>query len=64
MQTLPSSHANVLFVWVQPPLASQPSLVHALPSSHCAAVPTQTPPWQVSTDVHAEPSLHGALLLA
>jgi hypothetical protein len=58
---LPSSQSTVLFMWVQPAAAAQPSSVQGLPSSQSgAAPPTHTPPWHWSPEVQALPSLHDA----
>jgi hypothetical protein len=64
VQALPSLHATVLLVWVQPVDGLQPSSVQGLPSSQLGpAPPTQLPPAQVSPVVHALPSLQAAVLL-
>src|SRR4051812_47250791 len=64
VQPLPSSHGAELFVVVQPPSASQLSLVHGLPSSQVgAAPPTQVPPAQWSLVVQSLPSSHDTVLL-
>jgi hypothetical protein len=43
---------------VQPKIASQLSVVQALPSLQASGVPeAQTPPWQASTPLHTLPSL-------
>src|SRR5439155_21998801 len=58
VQASPSSQGSVLFVWVQPLVGSQPSVVQALLSSQLGgAPPTQLPPLQVSLVVQASPSL-------
>ncbi len=57
VQALLSLHAAVLFVCVHAILASQASLVQALPSSQFgAAPPLHTPPLQTSPTVQALPS--------
>jgi hypothetical protein len=47
----------------QPKMASQASVVHALPSLQSSAVPAvQDPPWQVSLPLQTLPSLHAVPL--
>ena len=63
VQALPSSHPPAAAMWVQPPLASQLSVVQALLSLQpCAAPPAHLPLLQASFWLHALPSSHGALL--
>ena len=53
----------VLALKVHPSAASQPSLVHGLPSLHCkTAPPLHNPPLHTSPVVHALPSEHGSAL--
>jgi len=61
LQTLLSSHAAVLLVWVQPLAGSHESFVQELLSLQLTVVPPPHVPfaWQVSPVVHALPSLHG-----
>ena len=60
VQPLPSSHGALLFTCVQPLVASQPSVVHALPSLQSMltliALPEQLPPPQMSPEVQGFPS--------
>ena len=61
--TLQSMSGQFVVCW-HPPLASQVSVVQAMPSSQLrAGPPTHPPPLQVSFVVHGLPSLQGALLL-
>jgi hypothetical protein len=61
---LPSSQAALLAVYLQPFVASQPSVVHRLSSLHTgAAPPAQTPPLHTSPVVQALPSLQDCVLL-
>ncbi len=53
MHVAPSPSA----VWTHPPVESQESTVHALPSSHLLPVPPHLPLAQTSLVVHALPSL-------
>ena len=59
VQTLPSSQGNEFAVCTQPPVKSQASLVHVLPSSQAWVLPTHAPDWHVSLMVQALPSSHG-----
>ncbi len=56
VQALPSLHAAVLLLWVQPSLASQASFVHGLLSSQLTTDPLQVPVVQTSLAVQAVPS--------
>ena len=59
VQALPSLQGKVFAALVQPPLASQVSVVQGLPSSQGAGLPaTQMPSLQASTVVHTLPSSH------
>src|SRR5690349_21819801 len=50
-------HPQALVFTVQPPAVSlQPSMVHAMPSSHTRAVPPQAPPVHLSPVVQIFPS--------
>jgi len=61
VQTLPSLQEAVLLLWVQPLAALQLSSVQTLPSSQLIVWPLmQEPPWQVSPEVQALPSLQTA----
>src|SRR5438067_710322 len=63
VQAFPSSHAAVLGVMTQSPVAgSQESSVQTLPSSQCRGWPMHLPPPQASPVVQALPSSHGAVL--
>ncbi len=64
LQALPSSQGKVLFVNAHWPVALlQVSLVHELPSLHCAALPgTHVLFTQPSPTVQALPSVHGEAL--
>ena len=63
VQTFPSSHGAVLFVWTQPVAGAHESSVQRLPSSQSGgAPPTQVPPEHVSFVVQASPSSHGIVL--
>ena len=63
VQALPSLHALVLFVCLQPVAGSHASSVQGLPSSQFGAtLPTHAPSAQTSTVVQALPSLQGAVL--
>src|SRR5262245_40691289 len=54
----PSLHGAVLLLKTQPVAASHESSVHGLPSLHTSGVPAlHVPFWQVSTPLHAFPSL-------
>ena len=57
VQALPSAQAPLVWACTQPPLASQPSLVHGLPSSQLMILPTQLSPTQTSPLVQSSPSL-------
>src|SRR6185369_576328 len=60
---LPSLHGAVLLAYWQPLAGLQVSSVQTLPSLQLRGdAPTQVPPAQVSTRVHALLSLHGAVL--
>src|SRR5439155_949837 len=61
VHALPSLHeAPVFGVCVHPCCGSQPSFVQASPSSQLTGEPVQMPAAQVSSWVHALPSLHAA----
>lgn len=64
LQASPSLQMTPLVgVNVQPPISSQESLVHALPSTHTLPVtPAQVPPPHTSPLVQNRPSLHVAVL--
>jgi hypothetical protein len=64
VHAFPSSHTvPTRFVFTQPVVDEQESVVHAFASSQFRAVPpVQAPPRQASPVVHAFPSLHAALL--
>jgi len=63
VHALPSSQAAVLFVFTQPRMVSQVSVVQRLASLQFgAAPPTQAPPLQVSLVVQALPSSQGTEL--
>lgn len=62
VQALPSLHAFVLFLWTQPVIVLQESVVQEFPSLQFTAVPLQTPPEQVSLVVQALLSLHAFIL--
>ena len=63
MHAFPSSHAAVLLVKTHPEAGLQLSDVQLLLSLQVtAAPPWQVPPPQVSSDVHAFPSSHAAVL--
>jgi hypothetical protein len=63
-QMKPSSHGAVLLVWMQPVAGLHESSVQTLPSPQLVGgPPTQRPPLHTSPEVHAFPSLHGAVLL-
>src|SRR5258705_565365 len=65
VQTLPSSHASVLFVDAQPVAGAQESVVHGLLSLQTVGPPGwQEPPPHVSPVVQALPSSHAAVLSA
>lgn len=65
VQALLSVHTTLLLVCVQPVPALHPSVVQMFPSLQSGGgPPAQDPPEQVSTVVHAFPSLHGELLSA
>src|SRR5207247_5537644 len=58
VQTLPSLHGAVLFVWTQPVEGLQESSVHGLESAHpSGGPPMQLPPLHLSFVVQALPSL-------
>jgi hypothetical protein len=58
VQAMPSLHGAVLFRKTQPVAGLQVSSVHGLPSLQTSGVPAvQVPFWQVSTPLHALPSL-------
>ena len=58
VQATPSLHGAVLFWKTQPVAALHESSVQGLPSLHTRDVPgVQVPAWQVSTPLHALPSL-------
>ena len=64
VQTEPSEHGKLLLPCAQPPVGSQLSAVQGLPSSQGIWVPgAHAPPAQLSPEVHALLSVHGALLL-
>ena len=64
MQTLPSSHATVLFTNTQPVLGLQLSVVQTLLSLHVIVDPgTHDPLLQTSPFVHALLSEHALVLL-
>jgi hypothetical protein len=64
VHVLPSSQLAVLFVNTQPEAELHESDVQTLPSLQTnGTAPVQTPPPQVSTVVHASPSLQDAVLL-
>jgi hypothetical protein len=64
VHTLPSLQGLALLAEVQPPWASQVSVVHALPSSQMAGTAaTQSPPAHFSPVVQFEPSSHGPVPL-
>jgi hypothetical protein len=59
VHALPSSHALLAFVFTQPSVGLQLSIVHGLPSSQLTAgPPAHVPPLQRSPDVHWSSSLH------
>ena len=63
VQALPSEHALVLGVWLQPLVGSQASSVQGFPSLHVMALPAVHAPFlQASPRVQTEPSLHVAAL--
>jgi hypothetical protein len=65
VHAFPSSQPALLFAFTQPTTALQVSSVQGFESLQSgAAPPTQVPPLQLSTVVHAFPSSHGAVLFA
>ena len=66
LHELPSLHTvpSVTFLYWQPSLPSQVSLVHTLLSLQSTAAPLHLPAAQVSLVVHTVPSSHAAVLLA
>lgn len=66
LHTCPSSHAvPSAFVWLQPVAGSQVSTVHGLLSAQSGTpAPVHLAPEHVSTNVHALPSSHAAVVLA
>jgi len=57
VQALPSSHATVLFVWMQPPCGVQESSVQGLLSLQLTVVPVHAPAAHLSDPVQALLSL-------
>jgi hypothetical protein len=62
VQSLPSLHGAVFAVATQPLAGLHESFVHRFPSLHTSAAPgVHAPPAHTSLNVHALPSLHGAV---